>query len=374
MIHIKRFLKQEPVCCAACLLAMISSGIILPDQNYFSYPDYRTLSLLFCLMIIIEGFSSLGLFSSLAATLLKKTNSMRGLACIMILLCFFSSMVITNDVSLITFVPFTILLFSMLHKPDLLLKVLVLETIAANLGSMATPIGNPQNLYLYSVADFSITDFLWATLPYTFLSLLLLIVSLLTIPNSQLTTRITHEQTFTKESLPKFSVYLILLVLSLSVVFHLLPYTIVLGITIFAVIFTDRSLFKNVDYFLLLTFLFFFIFIGNMKQIPAINELISALLNGHELAGGILMSQIISNVPAAILLSGFTNNLSALLTGVNIGGLGTLIASLASLITFKFYSKTETANKGHFLKIFTLYNVVFLLILTISAYVIYLIM
>lgn len=374
MIHIKRFLKQEPVCCAACLLAVISSGIILPDQNYFSYPDYRTLSLLFCLMIIIEGFSSLGLFSSLAATLLKKTNSMRGLACIMILLCFFSSMVITNDVSLITFVPFTILLFSMLHKPDLLLKVLVLETIAANLGSMATPIGNPQNLYLYSVADFSITDFLWATLPYTFLSLLLLIVSLLTIPNSQLTTRITYEQSFTKESLPKFSVYLILLVLSLSVVFHLLPYTIVLGITIFAVIFTDRSLFKNVDYFLLLTFLFFFIFIGNMKRIPAINELISALLNGHELAGGILMSQIISNVPAAILLSGFTNNLSALLTGVNIGGLGTLIASLASLITFKFYSKTETANKGHFLKIFTLYNVVFLLILTISAYVIYLIM
>ena len=371
MIKLKRLIKQEPVCCIALILALLSACIIKPDETYMTYPDYRTIILLFCLMIIVEGFSSLGVFSALAGKLLKKAKSVRSLACIMILLCFFSSMLITNDVTLITFVPFTILLFEIIQKPEALLKVLVLETIAANLGSMATPIGNPQNLYLYSIADFSITQFLFATLPYTILSLILLILSLLLIPNGHLGKLTTAEHMLTKDALPKFGIYCILLLLSLLVVFHILPYSIVLIITLLAILFTDRSLYKNVDYFLLFTFLFFFIFIGNMKRIPAVNEVIRSLLNGQELIGDILVSQVISNVPAAILLSGFTENLDRLLTGVNLGGLGTLIASLASLITFKFYAKTENGNKGLFLKIFTRYNFIFLIILTIYALLIW---
>lgn len=371
MTKLKRLTKQEPVCCIALILALLSACFIKPDETYMTYPDYRTIVLLFCLMIIVEGFSSLGVFSALASNLLKRAKSVRSLACIMILLCFFSSMLITNDVTLITFVPFTILLFEIVQKPEALLKVLVLETIAANLGSMATPIGNPQNLYLYSIADFSITQFLFATLPYTVLSLILLIFSLLFIPNGHLGKLTQTKHIFTKAALPKFSIYCTLLFLSLLVVFHILPYSIVLIITLLAILFTDRSLYKNVDYFLLLTFLFFFIFIGNMKRIPAVNEVISSLLNGQELIGGILVSQVISNVPAAILLSGFTDNLDLLLTGVNLGGLGTLIASLASLITFKFYAKTENGNKGSFLKIFIRYNFIFLFILTIYALLIW---
>ncbi|WP_075878318.1 SLC13 family permease [Merdibacter massiliensis] len=368
MVKIQHFIKKEPVCCIAMLLAILSAWFVHPDQAYLAYPDYRTIALLFCLMIIIEGLSSLGLFSALASSLLKKTKSIRGLACTMVLLCFFSSMIITNDVTLITFAPFTILLFRIVHKPDAMLKVLVLETIAANLGSMATPIGNPQNLYLYSVADFSMQEFLKATLPYTILSLFLLILSLATIKNGHLGDLVVEKKAITKSAMPKMSIYLILLILALLVVFHVLPYTVVFFITVAVILLVERRLFKNVDYFLLLTFLFFFLFIGNMKRIPFINELLSSLLEGHALIGGVLMSQIISNVPAAILLSGFTNDLSSLLTGVNLGGLGTLIASLASLITFKFYANTEGTKKGQFLKVFTLYNVIFLLILLTAAF------
>lgn len=366
---LKNLIKNETVFCVSFFLAVLSAFFVHPDAAYLTYPDYRTLALLFCLMIIVAGLQSLGIFSMLSQFLLKKVHGIRGLSLIMVLLCFFSSMVITNDVTLITFVPFTILIFRMGGQVRRVLKLIVLETIAANLGSMATPIGNPQNLYLYSVSDLTTAEFAWATLPYAGLSLLLLTAVIIAAKDEPLLEIVVTEPAespkagLLRSAIPFFA----LLILCLLVVFRLLPYQPVLICVMAAVLLLKRKLYLSVDYFLLLTFLCFFVFIGNMKRIPEINALLVSAVQGRELLVGILASQIISNVPAAILLSGFSSDFSSLLTGVNLGGLGTLIASLASLISFKFFSREYPDKKGAFLKEFTIWNLVFLAVLTSAA-------
>lgn len=365
------FFKRETVFCVSLLLAVISAFFVLPDEAYLTYPDYRTLALLFCLMIIVAGFQALGLFSLLGESLLKKAGSLRNLSFVLVFLCFFSSMVITNDVALITFVPFTILVFRMIGREERILKLVVMETIAANLGSMATPIGNPQNLYLYSVSGIGIGEFALAVLPYTGIALLLLAGVLLAERDEPLGKQTlalgagAEQRRMFLALLP----FLVLLGLCLLVVLHVLPYLPVLICTAVVILAVNRRLFGSVDYFLLLTFLCFFVFIGNMKRIPQISTLLTSAVSGRELLAGILTSQVISNVPAAILLAGFTDRFTVLLTAVNLGGLGTLIASLASLISFKFFAKEFPRQKGVFLKIFTIWNVVFLVILTAAALV-----
>lgn len=366
---LKNLIKNETVFCVSFFLAVLSAFFVHPDAAYLTYPDYRTLALLFCLMIIVAGLQSLGIFSMLSQFLLKKVHGIRSLSLVMVLLCFFSSMVITNDVTLITFVPFTILIFRMGSQVRRVLKLIVLETIAANLGSMATPIGNPQNLYLYSVSDLTTAEFAWATLPYAGLSLLLLTAVIIAAKDEPLLEIVVTEPAespkagLLRSAIPFFA----LLILCLLVVFRLLPYQPVLICVMAAVLLLKRKLYLSVDYFLLLTFLCFFVFIGNMKRIPEINALLVSAVQGRELLVGILASQIISNVPAAILLSGFSSDFSSLLTGVNLGGLGTLIASLASLISFKFFSREYPDRKEAFLKEFTIWNLVFLAVLTAAA-------
>ena len=365
MKKIKLFFKGETVFCISFLLAVLSMLAVHPDGEYLSYPDYRTLALLFCLMIIVAGFQSLGLFARLGNVFLQKAGSLRWLSMLMVLLCFFSSMVLTNDVALITFVPFTLLLFRMIGRPEQVIRLVVLETIAANLGSMATPIGNPQNLYLFSVSGITGGEFLRAVLPYAGLSLVLLLaVSAMGKDEPLLGVSAGQEENKTQRKiLAPALVYLFLLILCLLVVFRVLEYLPVLICVAAVILVVNRRLYRSVDYFLLLTFLCFFVFIGNIKRIPEVSGFLASIINGRELLTGILASQVISNVPAAILLSGFTENFSALLTGVNLGGLGTLIASLASLISFKFFSREYPEKKGKFIRVFTAWNLVFLLIL-----------
>lgn len=365
---VKNLFQKETVCCIAFLLAVISMFFVSPSKNYISYIDFRVLALLFCLMAVVRGFSSIGVFTRLGTMLLTHVHSLRMLSALFIFLCFFFSMLITNDVALITFVPFTILVLSMAEQKKFLIPVIVLETIAANLGSMLTPLGNPQNLYLYTISGLSIESFIRTMLPYSFASAVLLLIFILFLPkdtvftaNASNTSNVTCESVKARKN-PRilFASYLILFLLCLLTVLHILPYQIMFLLVLAGFLLLDYRVLKDVDYFLLLTFLCFFIFIGNMKQIPLVHELISKLLIHHEILMGIGASQIISNVPAAILLSGFTDNYSSLLIGVNLGGLGTLIASLASLISFKFYANSEGSDKRRFLGIFTLYNVIFL--------------
>lgn len=377
---VKELFQKETVCCIAFLLAVISMCFVVPSKNYISYIDFRVLALLFCLMAVVRGFSSIGVFTRLGTMLLTHVHSLRMLSALFIFLCFFFSMLITNDVALITFVPFTILVLSMAKQKKFLIPVIVLETIAANLGSMLTPLGNPQNLYLYTISGLSIGAFVRIMLPYSFVSAILLLFFILFLPKDTVSTAtaantanstntVTASNTSNviceavkarKNSRILFAFYLILFLLCLLTVLHILPYQILFFLVLTGFLLLDYRVLKDVDYFLLLTFLCFFIFIGNMKQISLVHELISKLLVHHEVLMGIGASQIISNVPAAILLSGFTDDYSALLIGVNLGGLGTLIASLASLISFKFYTNSNGSDTKRFLGIFTLYNVIFL--------------
>ena len=354
-----RFFKKETVLCVAGILAFISAFFVHPSAAYIGYIDFRVLSLLFCLMLVVAGFQSIGLFHFLGSALLTKVRTTRQLILVLSLLCFFSSMFITNDVSLLTFVPFGIMILTMTGQQKLLISTIVLQTIGANLGSMFTPVGNPQNLYLASAFSVSTGTFLMRMLPLTALSLILLVAAACMLPSASvdIASQPVEEQPEPK----KLAVYLALFVVCLGCVSHLIPYPVMLVLV--TLLFTNRALFHKADYFLLLTFVFFFLFIGNVQNIPAVSDLLHKLIRGRELGAGILLSQCISNVPAAILLSGFTDAVRPLLFGVNVGGLGTLIASMASVISYRAYAEIPEAKSGTYMMVFTLYNLIFLIIL-----------
>ena len=376
MKRIVTYLKREMVLCAAAFLALLSMFFVKPDRGYVDYLDARVLALLFCLMTVMEGFKKTGLFEQMANRLLKKVKTFRQLMIVLVGLCFFSSMWITNDVALLTFVPFTILVLRIAQMERRMIAVVTMETIAANLGSMATPVGNPQNLYLYSVSGMSLGEFIKVMGPLSVLSLFLILMGCLLQKNQEL--QITVVSQGKKE--PKIEENLLLcalFVVSLLAVLRILSWQMLLGITILACLLLyatgkEEFLPGKVDYGLLFTFVAFFIFIGNMGRIGWVKELLEKALGGNELLLGFAGSQVISNVPAAILLSGFTKNYAALLQGVNIGGLGTLIASLASLISYKFYAEESEKNKnvgtkGKYFWYFTGWNLVFAAVLLAAA-------
>ena len=353
---ITSFLKQEIVLCIALLLAGISSFAVPPSEKYVSYIDFRVLILLYALMMVVAGLKSLGVFKMMGEKLCRHTKTARGLNICLICLCFFSSMLITNDVALITFVPFTISLFAMARLEDYLISTIVLETIAANLGSMLTPIGNPQNLLLFSKADMTVGDFVLHMLPLTLVSFVLIMVLTLGIKNASVITVSEKNEDPLVYRDWKFWIYIALFLVCLGNVFHLYSHIFVGIVVTIVLLIVNRSLFKQVDYSLLFTFVGFFIFIGNMKQLEGVNTWLLSIISGHEIEVSILASQIISNVPAAMLLSGFSDNYSALMIGVNAGGLGTLIASMASLISYRFFVKAYPEKKGVYFKSFTIYN------------------
>lgn len=361
LLHtIKKNIKQETVLVFSIILAVISSFIVHPDDKYISYIDWNTIMLLFCLMTVMAGFKQLGVFRVIGMKLLSHTKNTRQLSLVLIFLPFVLSMFITNDVSLITFVPFAIIVLKMADKEKLIIPIVTLQTIAANLGSMLMPMGNPQNLYLYASSHMHFSDFISLMLPYTLISALCLFLSLLLIKRKQITKLDIEAPHINKKYILLFCVEFILCLLSVADVLDIRILTII--IIVITIIF-NRSLFKQVDYSLLLTFIAFFVFIGNMGRITEFKNFIENILNGHEVLVSILSSQIISNVPTALLLSGFTDNWNLLIIGTNIGGLGTLIASMASLISYKQIAKEMPDNKMKYLGIFTLCNIIMLLIL-----------
>lgn len=363
------FVKKEVVLVVATVLAFLSAFIVPPSAEYLGYIDWHVLELLLCLMIVMAGLQRCGLFDWLGEALLKKTNKVWQLCLVLIMLCFFLSMIITNDVALITFVPFALVTLEKCKKERLLIPVVVLQTVAANLGSMLTPIGNPQNLYLYNLSGMGLVEFILCMLPNTALSFVLILASLLFVKGKKEEIslgEIVYNQTPKERGLvdkKQTTVYLILFALSLLVVAKMISVEIVLGIVVVVVLFLDKSVLKNVDYCLLLTFISFFIFTGNLGNITVIRDTLQELVEGRELLIGVVASQGISNVPAALLLSGFTSDYRALLAGVNIGGLGTLIASMASLISYKILANKYNEQKGKYFKWFTIVNILFLVVL-----------
>lgn len=362
-----QFVKKEPILVIATFLAFVSMFIIPLDKEYLDYIDTRVLSLLFAFMVVMEGLKELGVFYELAGVLTKRVKHFRQLTFVLVFLCFFTSMLITNDVALITFVPFTILLLHMTGLEEKMIPVIVLQTIAANLGSMLTPIGNPQNLYIYGLSGMDIGSFLSVMGPLTVLSAILLVVCCMMQKKQEISDIKLEKRKLEKTEKIQFVYFVLVFLISLLSVLRFISYLIPLGIAFFGTLLLKKEILKKVDYNLLLTFLSFFIFIGNMGRVEAVSNAMESLLEGREVILAFLLSQILSNVPTAILLSGFTSEWELLLMGVNIGGLGTLIASLASLISYKFYAQEEHSKKGKYIMCFTIMNIVFAMILLIAA-------
>ena len=355
------FLKQETVLCAAALLAVVSAFFVPPSLNYIGYVDWDTLALLFSLMAVMKGFQQAGVFLSLGSRLLGRVSSTRTMLLVLVFLPFFLSMVMTNDVSLITFVPFGMVVLKLAKQEQLMIPMVVLQTLAANLGSMLTPMGNPQNLYLYSSSGLGLGDFLLLLLPYGAAAGVLLAAStVVRFPAKAVTV---PAKTLPALRMRYVLAYLALFALCLLTVAGVLSKPVVLVIVALAVLVLDRQLFRRVDYALLVTFVCFFVFVGNIKRLEELQVFLSGALAGRELPLSVLISQVISNVPAAILLSNYTENIPALLIGTNLGGLGTLIASMASLISWKQIAAKDAALKKPYFRTFTLWNAGFLIVL-----------
>lgn len=366
--RIKNFIAKETVLCIAAMCAVASMLAVPPDREYLHYIDFRVLCLLFCLMAVVAGLKSIGLFQWLTYQLLHRIHSGRILGVTLVMLPFFSSMFVTNDVALIIFVPFTLMLLEELGCSISIIPVTVFQTIAANLGSMATPVGNPQNLYLYAFYNLSITDFFSVTLPLTVFSLVALAAASVPLLPKQLPRQELEEAAIS--STTKLLIFLVLFVLCLLTVFRILPYPVTTAVTVAVLLMTERKLLKEIDYMLLLTFVCFFTVSENLGRIDAVRRVLQQLLGTSTLLTAVGTSQVISNVPAAVVLSGFTDRWQQMLAGVNIGGLGTPIASLASLITMKFYMRWPGAKVLRFVGYFMAANVIVLAVLLVFVQII----
>jgi len=326
MAKLMNFFKKEIVFSISLILAIISCFFVKPSFNYLDYINWDTIILLFVIMVIVEILKNLAIFEILVRKLLARIGNARELVLILVFICFFSSIFITNDVSLIIFVPFSILALRKVDRTDLIILTVSLQTIAANGGCMVLPIGAPHNIVMYTVSNIPFESFFFLLLPYIVVSLIFLCIVLLFIPTDKI-------------ALPKMN----------KIEFESKNFI--------------KRVFLGVDYFLLLTFIALFILIGNLENIPFFNLLFTRWIVGNEVLWGVIASQVISNVPAAMLLSGFSSNYEAIIVGINLGGFGTLIASMANLISYKILVREFDEFKVKYLVVFTVLNVLLLIIL-----------
>lgn len=359
-----RFAKKNAVMFVALIAAVVTSFFVPIDKEYLGYFDTKTLSCLFVTLAVVCALRNIKFFTILARKLVLLTGTLRTLFLMLICITFIGSMLIANDMALITFLPLGYFALSVTKKEKYMAYLFILQNISANLGGMLTPFGNPQNLYLYSYYNIDTLEFCSIMLKPFLLAITLLAVCCLFVKNEKLTI---NEKFPEKLSIKRTVLYLILFAISLLVVFRIVPVLVGLAIVFVTLMIVDRDALCMVDYPLLLTFVFFFIFAGNLARIDEVKEFFNLLLNKDTLLVSVLSCQFISNVPTAILLSQFTQDYVPLLIGVNIGGAGTLIASLASLITFSEYKLLYPKNTKKYLILFSVINFAFLIIMTVCS-------
>ena len=355
------FIKKNVVMCIALFAAIITSLIVPVDKVYLEYFDVKTLTCLFCVLAVVCALKNINFFYMLARKVVQYFKTTRLSILVLVYITFIGSMLIANDMALLTFLPLGYLVLTTTHKEKYMAFTFIMQNIAANLGGMLTPFGNPQNLYLYSFFNIPTDEFMGIMFPPFIVSILLITICCLCVKSEPL-----HLEDEKINLVPwRTVVYLLLFTLSIAIVFRGIPYWVGLVVIPISLLFLDRKALKMVDYPLLFTFVFFFIFAGNMARIEIVREFFSGLLNINTLVFSIVSCQFISNVPSAILLSQFTTNYSDLLLGVNIGGAGTLIASLASLITFREYVKHNPGKTKYYIGLFTAFNFGFVIVLTV---------
>lgn len=364
MTSVIKFIKKNTVLVIAMIAAIITSIIVPPDMEYLNYFDFKTLTCLFCVLAVVCAFKNINFFYIIALNIVKVFKNLRLSILVLVYITFIGSMLIANDMALLTFLPLGYYVLVTAEKQKYMAFTFIMQNIAANLGGMLTPFGNPQNLYLYSFFNISNDEFIQIMFPPFIISIALITICCLFVKKEPL---LIKEQPTTLNS-KRTVAYSILFVFAIAIVFRGIPYYLGLVVIPIALLILDRKALKMVDYPLLLTFACFFIFAGNMARIDVIRDLFSYLLNQNTLLFSICSCQVISNVPSAILLSQFTNNYADLLVGVNIGGAGTLIASLASLITFREYTKNNPKKTKYYIGMFSAFNFGFLIILTAAMF------
>lgn len=358
---IKEFVKRNVVMVVAFIAALSTSFVVPIDARYLGYFDFKTLTCLFCVLAVVCAFKNINFFYILAKSVVKCFKTVRLSVIALVYITFIGSMFIANDMALLTFLPLGYFVLSTTGKKKYMAFTFIMQNIAANLGGMLTPFGNPQNLYLYTKFNILNMEFIKIMAPPFVVSIILITVCCFSIKNEPL--ELPEEKvTFDKK---KAVIYSLLFVLAIAIVFRGISYIYGLIIIPIVLMFVDRDALKSVDYPLLLTFVFFFIFSGNMARIDVVRNVFSKLLEQNTLLVSALSCQFISNVPSSILLSQFTENYRELLVGVNIGGAGTLIASLASLITFREYTKHNPHKVKEYIIKFTAYNFAFLAFLLV---------
>ena len=359
------FLRKNVVMVVALLAAVVTMFFVPPDEAYLGYFDVKTLTCLFCVLAVVCALKNIQFFYILAQQIVRLFRNARLSVLALVYITFIGSMLIANDMALLTFLPLGYLMLTSTGKQKYMAFTFVMQNIAANLGGMLTPFGNPQNLYLYTKFEIPVGEFVSIMLlPFAVAVVLITICCLVFVKPEPL--QIQAE----KPRLPvgRTVLYLLLFALSIAIVFRGIPYGVGLAVIPVVLLIVDRKALKMVDYPLLFTFVFFFVFAGNMARIDAVRNLFSGLLEKSTLLMSVLSCQVISNVPSAILLSQFTDNYRQLLLGVNIGGVGTLIASLASLITFREYTSHNPGKTGYYLRYFSLFNFAFLIILVLFVF------
>ncbi len=358
------FIKKNPVLSIAFAAAVATGCIVPPDKEYIGYFDFRTLTCLFCVLAVVCALKNINFFYTIAEKIVKAFKNVRTCVLVLVYITFIGSMLIANDMALLTFLPLGYFVLASTAKQKYMAVTFILQNIAANLGGMLTPFGNPQNLYLYSKFQIPNLEFVKTMTPTFVLSVIMITACCLIFIKPE-KMEIMGSRVYLN---PKKAVlYLALFALSIAIVFRGVPYFIGLIIIPAVLMIFDRKALRDVDYGLLFTFVFFFVFAGNMARIDLVRDIISQLLDKSTLLVSVLSCQIISNVPSAILLSQFTGDWAHLLVGVNIGGTGTIIASLASLITFREYKRRDPKGIGRYFLLFTLFNFAFLIILTVFA-------
>jgi len=360
-VDVKSFVKKNIVMVIAMAAALLTSLVVPVDAEYLGYFDFKTLTCLFCVLAVVCALKNIDFFYILARKIVICFKSARKCVLALVYITFIGSMLIANDMALLTFLPLGYFVLSATGKTKYMAFTFIMQNIAANLGGMLTPFGNPQNLYLYTKFGIPTGEFVAIMLPPFALSILLITVCCLIFVKAE-SLELTEEKTHLDGKRCVF--YLALFALAIAIVFRGIPYQIGLFVIPACLIFTDRKALKAVDYPLLLTFVFFFIFSGNMARIGIVRDFFSMLLEKSTLLFSVVSCQVISNVPSAILLSQFTENYRELLVGVNVGGAGTLIASLASLITFREYVKHNPGCAVKYVVKFSVFNFAFLGILT----------
>ena len=359
--HITVFFKKNTVMCIALLAAIITSFVVPIDKSYIGYFDYKTLACLFCVLAVVCALKNINFFYMLARKVVQCFRNARMSVLALAYITFIGSMLIANDMALLTFLPLGYFVLTTTKKEKYMAVTFIMQNLAANLGGMLTPFGNPQNLYLYSKFNIPNIEFIQImALPFASSIFLITLCCIIFVKPEPL--KLSDEKIVLDPS--KTILYLALFALSVVIVFRGIPYWIGLIVIPAVIFFVDRKALKMVDYGLLFTFVFFFVFAGNMARITVIREVFSFLLTKNTLLVSIISCQIISNVPSAILLSQFTSNYADLLVGVNIGGVGTLISSLASLITYREYVKNNSEKKGYYIAMFSAFNFGFLALLT----------